>query len=123
MKIYWSGAIVALMADVELRRRSGGRESLDIALGQLQHCCLPSARSWSGTELFEKLDGFVDEPVFIPLYRKYADESGFPGFEAILEGLGVTVRNGTVRLSNDAKLAGIRKAITGTYIKIPHERP
>ena len=121
MKIYWSGAIIALMADVELRKRSSGRESLDSALGQLQHCCLPSARSWSGTELFEALDGFVDYPVFMPLYRKYADESGFPGFEAILESLGVTVRNGTVRLSNDAELAGIRRAITRTYLNIPHE--
>jgi len=114
MKIYWSGAIIALMADVELRKRSGGRESLDGALGQLQLCCLPSERSWSGTELFETLDGFVGEPVFMPLYRKHADESGFPRFEAILESLGVTIKNGTVRLSNDAELAGIRRAITGT---------
>ncbi len=54
MKIYWSGAAVALLADVELRERSGGKESLDIALGRLQHCCLPSTRTWSGTELFAK---------------------------------------------------------------------
>ena len=112
MKIYWSGAIIALMADVELRKRSGSRESLDSALGQLQLCCLPSARSWSGTELFEALDSFVEEPVFMPLYRKYADESGFPVFESILESLGVIVRDGTVRLSDDAELAGIRRAIT-----------
>lgn len=115
MKIYWSGAIIALMADVELRRRSGGSESLDSVLGQLQHCCLPSARSWSGTELFEKLDGFVEEPVFMPLYRQHADTSGFPGFEAILEDLGVTVHDGTVRLSNDAELSGIRRKITATF--------
>jgi len=121
MKIYWSGAIIALMADVELRRRSGGRESLDSTLGQLQRCCLPSERSWSGTELFETLDGFVEEPVFMPLYRKHADKSGFPRFEAILESLGVTIKNGTVQLSNDAELAGIRKAITRTYVEIPHE--
>jgi hypothetical protein len=121
MKIYWSGAIIALMADVELRKRSGGRESLDSALGQLQLCCLPSERSWSGTELFETLDGFVEEPVFMPLYREHADASGFPHFEAILESLGVTIRNGTVRLSNDAELAGIRRAITRTYLKVPGE--
>jgi hypothetical protein len=112
MKIYWSGAIVALMADLELRQRSGGRESLDGALRQLQSCCLPSARSWSGTELFEKLDSFVAEPVFMPLYRRYANENGFPDFEAVLESLGVRVRNGTVELHNDAEFAGIRQAIT-----------
>jgi hypothetical protein len=115
MKIYWSGAIIALMADVELRRRSGGRESLDGILDQLQDCCLPSARSWSGTDLFETLDGFVEEPVFMPLYREYADTSGFPHFEDTLERLGVFVHDGTVRLSNDAEFAEIRRAITATY--------
>ena len=43
MKVYWSGASLALMADVEIRRRSGGNESLDSVLGQLQQCCLPSS--------------------------------------------------------------------------------
>jgi len=121
MKIYWSGAIIALMADVELRTRSGGRESLDRVLSQLQLCCLPSVRSWSGTELFQKLDGIVEKPVFMPLYRKYADASGFPGSEAILESLGVTVRDGTVRLNDDAEFAGIRRAITGPSLITPHE--
>jgi hypothetical protein len=121
MKIYWSGAIIALMADVELRRRSGGRESLDSVLDRLQGCCLPSARSWSGTELFGKLDGFVEEPVFMPLYRKYADASGFPRFEDTLERLGVTVSDGTVRLNNDAEFAGIRKSITEPDSEPPRE--
>lgn len=115
MKIYWSGAIIALMADVELRRRSGGHESLDRVLEQLQGCCLPSARRWSGPELFDKLDGFVEGPVFMPLYRKYADAGGFPRFEDTLERLGVTVSDGTIHLSNDAELAGIRRAITEIY--------
>ena len=113
MKIYWSGAIIALMADVELRRRSGGRESLDAVLERLQSCCLPSARSWSGTELFEKLDSFLEDPVFIPLYREHADKSGFPDFEPLLRRLGVDVKDGIVLLSNGAEFAGIRKAITG----------
>ncbi len=36
MKIYWSGAILALKADVELRRRSNGHDSLDAALERLR---------------------------------------------------------------------------------------
>ncbi len=115
MKIYWSGAIIALMADVELRRRSGGNESLDAALDQLQRCCLPAARSWSGTQLFETLDSFVDEPVFMPLYRRYANEAGFPEYLPVLAQLGVDVDEGRVKLSNDADLAEIRRAITEIY--------
>jgi predicted metalloprotease with PDZ domain len=89
MKIYWSGAAIALMADVELRRRSAGKESLDSVLGELQLCCLPSARTWSGRRLFERLDSFIDEPLFIPLYRRYAKTTGYPDPALLLRKLGV----------------------------------
>ena len=115
MKIYWSGAVLALLADVELRRRSGGRESLDAVLDQLQQCCLPAANSWSATQLFERLDSFVDEPVFTPLYRRYANEPGFPDIGPVFARLGLDVIDGRVVLHNDAELAGIRKAITDIY--------
>jgi hypothetical protein len=114
MKIYWSGAILALKADVELRRRSGGRESLDMALERLQHCCLPSPRSWTGVELLQKLDSLVEEPVFIPLYRRYADAQGFPPFDETLEELGVMIDRGRVSLENSAELAPLRRAMTAT---------
>jgi len=113
MKVYWSGAAIALMADSTLRERSNGRESLDLALEQLQSCCLPSRRRWSGTELFEKLDTFVASPVFMPLYRTYADVDGFPDLTALLSDLGVsTNQDGTITLNDNTSLAAIRKAIS-----------
>ena len=83
-KIYWSGAAIALLADVELRERSGGSESLDTVLERFQHCCLPSRRRWSGRELFAQFDRLIDEPVFMPLYRRYADAPGFPDVDEVL---------------------------------------
>ena len=112
MKIYWSGAAIALLADVQLRERSGGRESLDSALDSLQRCCLPSPRTWSGPELFAKLDSFVDEPVFMPLYRRYADQAGFPDVAPALRRLGIDTSGAGARLHDDAELAGIREAIS-----------
>jgi len=113
MKIYWSGAAIALMADSKLRERSNGKESLDQALGQLQSCCLPSERRWSGTELFKKLDTFVETPVFMPLYRQHANNNGFPDLAALLSELGVsTNQDGTVTLDDSMPLAQIRKAIS-----------
>jgi hypothetical protein len=85
MKIYWSGAALALMADVELRRRSNGAESLDLVLDRLQACCLPSRRTWSGRDLFKQLDALLDEPLFVDLYERYADRRGFPEFQAALQ--------------------------------------
>jgi len=84
-KIYWSGAAIALLADVQLRERTGSTESLDTVLDRFQTCCLPSRRRWSGTELFTKFDSLIDEPVFMPLYRQYADTAGFPDFESALQ--------------------------------------
>lgn len=112
MKVYWSGAALALLADVELRRRSNDRESLDTVLGSLQRCCLPSARRWSGMDLFRKLDELLDEPLFMSLYQRYADTEGFPDTADALAELGVLIEAGEVRLDDTAALAAVRHAIT-----------
>jgi hypothetical protein len=83
-KIYWSGAAIALLADLRLRGRSGGQESLDTVLGRFQECCLPSKKYWSGVQFFTKLDSLIDEPVFMPLYREHANAPGFPDTSAAL---------------------------------------
>lgn len=113
MKVYWSGAALALMADIELRQQSGGEQSLDTVLGKLDACCLPAADTWTGTQLFERLDTFLEEPVFMPLYRRHANSAGFPDVRALLDRLGVAEKNGSIRLADDAQLAAMRQAITG----------
>ena len=123
MKIYWSGAAIALMADVTMRERSGGAESLDSVLDQLQQCCLPADKVWTAPELFGTLDSFIDEPVFMPLYTRYADTAGFPDTASLLEQLGVTIKDGTVRVERSAELTDIRVAITGTDSRSAAHRP
>lgn len=112
MKVNWSGAAVALMADVQLRERSGGTESLDTVLGQLQQCCLPADRMWSGIELFKKLDSLIDKPVFMPLYRRYADTAGFPDTSELLARLGLSVSDGNVYFRRNGELREIRATMT-----------
>lgn len=114
MKVNWSGAALALMADVALREHSGGSETLDDVLERLRSCCLPSDRVWSGPELFATLDSLSSAPVFMPLYRRYADTSGFPDTRPLLERLGLRTDQGRVRIRRDAALTGIRTAITAT---------
>ncbi|MFQ5610094.1 MAG: hypothetical protein ACE5F8_07475, partial [Woeseiaceae bacterium] len=112
MKIYWSGAAIALMADVELRERSSGKESLDAVLDRYQECCLPSDKTWTAPELFAKLDSLVDEPVFMPLYRRYADTAGFPDVRPVLMRLGVDVSGRRVKFTARAELEDIRDDLT-----------
>ena len=112
MKVYWSGAAIALLADLELRQRSNGTETLDDVLRQFQRCCLPAKAQWSGTRLFRRLDRFTDEPVFMPLYRRFADAPGFPDVRPQLAELGVIIDDGQVRLDDHAPLAALRSAMT-----------
>ena len=123
MKVYWSGAAIALIADVRLRQRSGGKESLDHVLGRLQQCCLPGDRVWSGTEFFETLDSLIDEPVFMPLYRRYADTAGFPDTAELLTELGLSISDGEVSFRRKSALADIRTAITGANAESASHRP
>ncbi|MEM8815109.1 MAG: hypothetical protein AAGE85_04740 [Pseudomonadota bacterium] len=111
MKVYWSGAVLALKADVELRRRSNGTQTLDSVLEAFMHCCLPATRAWGGTELLEKLDELAGSPVFMPLYHRYGNAAGFPDYLPVFAELGIEVDRNRVELRDDAPLASLREAI------------
>jgi hypothetical protein len=111
MKTYWSGAAIALIADVTLRELSDGKESLDTVLDRIQSCCLPSDRVWSGPELFAQMDALTDYPVFESLYRRYADTAGFPDTGAVFARLGLSVSDGKVKVKRHGDLRDVRLAI------------
>lgn len=114
MKIYWSGAAIALIADVTLRERSAGKETLDTVLERFQECCLPAHREWTGEELFRKFDSLISTPVFMPLYRRYADTAGFPDMTDVYARLGIAISDDKVRFRRNAELKHVRLAITET---------
>ncbi|MFP6835755.1 MAG: hypothetical protein VB948_06555 [Pseudomonadales bacterium] len=114
MLIYWSGAALALTADVELRRLSDSTESLDSVLGRLQACCLPSERSWTGDELFSTMDTLTEYPVFEDLFRRYAYNRGMPSLEDLYSRLGVVATgSSSVELTEEAPDKQVRTAIMG----------
>lgn len=114
MKVYWSGAAIALMADVQLREQSNGTESLDDILDRFQACCLPSVEVWSGPDLFARLDELASAPVFMPLYKRFADTAGFPDMNGVFERLGLSISAGKVHYRRGAELHAIRDAILKT---------
>jgi len=112
MRVYWSGAAIALLADVELRRRSGGAQSLDTALAAFSACCLPADHSWSAPALLRELDRLTGTGVFMELYRKYVDSDRFPALGALYADLGLQpVSETRLRLDPTAPQAAIRAAI------------
>lgn len=90
----------------------GGELTLDDMMDRLQACCLPSSRVWTGPELFARLDALAGYPVFMPLYRRYADTAGFPDTRPLFERLGLQVANDTLQMHGGSELQQIRIAIT-----------
>jgi hypothetical protein len=111
MRVYWSGAAIALIADVRLRQRSGGRESLDTVLGRLADCCLPSSRRWKATELLARLDALGGDGMFLAEYTRWIDSSQFPDYRAAFAALGIETLGDDLRLRPDAGARRLRDAI------------
>lgn len=118
MRVYWSGAAIALMADVRLRQQSDNRQSLGTALEALGTCCLPGTRTWSAHELFLELDELTGTDVFSDLYARYADARKFPDLRAVYAQLGLVGSADRLRLEPDAPMAGVRDAIMSAPQKL-----
>ncbi|GLS27324.1 hypothetical protein [Marinibactrum halimedae] len=136
MMIYWAGAAFALLADMEIRQRSSQQisqhaseqqaleqqaleqqasqqQTLASVLGQF-HQDYPHKVSWELTHFFTTLDGYLDQPIFMPLYHQYADRPGVPNITPLLQQLGVKAtpneeyRHVALQLNNRAPLANLR---------------
>ena len=106
--VYWGGAAYFLLADVELRRRSEGKVSLDRVLSTLRAQNEGSARTWTAEALLAELDRLGVFEVFQSLARESLARP-FPDYAATLDALGV--RAPFAVLDEDAPLAPIRRAI------------
>jgi hypothetical protein len=112
-RVYWGGAAFALLADVELRRRTGGARSLDDVVAGIHACCSRNGRPWSAREVLARMDELAGVPVFGELAERYVYRKGFPDIAPVLRELGVTVDAAGVRLDAAAPGAGMRAAIMG----------
>lgn len=115
MRVYWSGAALLLMADVQLRETSSGRQSLDTALQSLAACCMANGMTWRAREMFELLDELTGGKIFMDLYQKYVPAHSFPDMRPTWEALGIRTRDKQVSLAQSAPLSDVREAIMKRY--------
>lgn len=106
--VYWAGTAYFLMADVELRRRSGGKKSLDRAIATLTARGDPML--WDADDLLRELDRACGLEVFVPLADRVLSQP-FPDFEQTLVDLGIAVSAERITLDDQAPLADIRRTI------------
>ena len=105
MRIYWSGAAITLLADLQLRERG---DSLDHVLSQFQACCLPSNDTWRPLEFVQKLDALSRSSVFNRLYHNYVESDRFPELDEAYKKLGIYIRNGNVTFTDDESAKRLR---------------
>ncbi|MBL8532819.1 MAG: hypothetical protein JNL33_03090 [Betaproteobacteria bacterium] len=111
MRVYWHGTAILLQADVELRRRSGGEQSLDTVLEAFGHCCLDPDVEWTARKVFEKFDAISGTDIFATLYAREVNSPTFPDLRELYALLGLDALGGKLTLRPEAPLVGIRDAI------------
>ena len=111
LRVYWAGAALMLAADLQLRSRTGGEQSLDTALEQLSRCCASEERRWSAQEIIVRLDQVPGTTVFSELVRAQFEAEGFPDYEAVLARAGVKLEGARVEFDASAPWAAERDAL------------
>lgn len=109
-RVYWSGAALALLADVGLRL-GGGERSLDAAMRHLLRCCASTPRMWPAAAVLRELDAWAGSPVFTELAGSWLPRAEFPELAALYGKLGLDVIDGEVKIRQSAPAAAVRRAI------------
>lgn len=87
MRVYWSGALMFMEADIALRQRdpeSGMATTLDEVLRRYGECCLSDGAETTGPRLAADFDRVAGGDLFATLYRRYAATTAMPDYRAIL---------------------------------------
>jgi hypothetical protein len=110
-RTYWGGALFALLADVEIRRRTDNRRGLQDALrailaaGNIE----TSAELPAALEVGDRATGVV---VLAELYGRMKDTPASVDLDVLWRELGVRMNGGRATLDDAAPLAATRRAIT-----------
>jgi len=103
-RVYWSGAAIALLWDVELRREHS--RTLDQALAAL-HAAPANSTPLSATDALDHLDAWLGEPLFSRIAREHLASASFPAVADTLAYLGASLGG----VDDAAPGAAMRRAI------------
>ena len=122
MRIYWSGALIFLEADIALRTKTENRLSLDWVLDQYMQCCRHQRDNWNGEQLMASFDEILSpelkqESFFTDLYQRYSNSLSIPDCRPLLAQLGITIEDEQISFTDDADLAALREDFTRARIE------
>jgi hypothetical protein len=110
-RTYWGGAMFCLLADVEIRERTQLRFGLQDALRAVARASGGLTTDWPIERVLRTGDAAVGTTSLEDLYARMKDTPVTPDLLSLWRRLGVTPDGASVRLSDDAPLAGVRHAI------------
>ncbi len=116
-RTYWGGALFCLLADIEIRKRTGNRKGLEDALRAILKAGGTIEADWPILRATEIGDRATGVPVLRELYDKMKATPAPVDLGALWKELGVQRRNGKTEFNDRAPLAPIRKAITQTALR------
>jgi hypothetical protein len=111
MRVYWGGAAIALLIDLELRRLWPGRRSLDDVMRYWEQQFANAGGPWSGRDLVKMADDWLGRPVCLPIADRWLPRREFPALEDAYAGLGLEVVDGRIVFREGAPQARERRAI------------
>ncbi|MEZ4444704.1 MAG: hypothetical protein R3B72_36855 [Polyangiaceae bacterium] len=109
--IYWGGAILAFMADVAVRKQSGGALGLEDGLRALLAEGGNATEVWKLRDAIAVIDRHLGAPVLGPLAAAHGATGSPVPLRQTMRDLGVELLDDGVRLDDTAPLAAIRHAI------------
>ena len=110
-RTYWGGAMFCLLADIEIRKLTDNRMSLQDALRGILKDGYSMQADTTAMQVFKSGDAATGVPVLVSLYEKMRADPVSVDLDALWVSLGISLQNDQVRYQADAPLAYVRKQL------------
>ena len=109
---YWGGAMFCLLADIEIRKRTGNKFGLQDAMRGVLAAGGNHEQDWSIERVLTTADKAVGVDVLTRLHDEMGPKPVTPDLAALWRDLGVKMQGESLTFDDAAPLAAIRKSIT-----------
>ena len=110
-RTYWGGAMFCLLADIEIRKLTDNRMSLQDALRRILKDGYSMQADTTAMQVFKAGDTATGGPVLVSLYEKMRSDPAPVDLDALWASLGVSLQNERVSYNADAPLSHIREQL------------
>jgi predicted metalloprotease with PDZ domain len=114
---YWGGAMFCLLADIEIRKRTGNRVGLQDAMRGVIAAGGNHEVDWPIERILTVADKAVGVDVLTRLHNDWGQKPITPDLEKLWRDLGLRYQDGRLDFDDTAPLATIREAITDNRSK------